>query len=418
MKLIQQAMEDHYEGLVDNEGTHDEDEFQRLLRIQSDELRDEALAIDTGMRIERVIRGKIERDEDLTDEEIYIATETIGNLYSSLSAGGFKGFGFETHQGKELNQKEKSKIALEAITNQNAEKASTWKAKFERFNAGLSDYASWFTGNQNKLLEEAKELLAKISSMDEANFSKSNVTDKRVSIALNRGTKNKPFTSYKEVLSALKSFNDSVKIMASVTKYESLAGKDGGKWDLQRLAQDMHGKIVNKKDGKVTYDLNPEALNGSLIFVTVPEDSQSNYIMRNLKSNFVVTTTMSNHYGALNGGYTEVDVRSLSKKEAIEVCKAVISFIETENNTFRQYYKETKIGFMDILKTLGKSVITAETGMLATGSMVGGTIAFFAMYANSLIFRARMQDIISRIHYINRGVIRGLLAWSASSMKD
>ena len=31
MKLIQQAMEDHYDGLTENEGTHDEDEFQRAL---------------------------------------------------------------------------------------------------------------------------------------------------------------------------------------------------------------------------------------------------------------------------------------------------------------------------------------------------------------------------------------------------
>ena len=29
MKLIQQAMEDHYDGLVKNEGSHDELEFQR-----------------------------------------------------------------------------------------------------------------------------------------------------------------------------------------------------------------------------------------------------------------------------------------------------------------------------------------------------------------------------------------------------
>jgi hypothetical protein len=31
MKLIQQAMEDHYDGLVKNEGSHDELEFHCLL---------------------------------------------------------------------------------------------------------------------------------------------------------------------------------------------------------------------------------------------------------------------------------------------------------------------------------------------------------------------------------------------------
>ena len=39
MKLIQQAMEDHYDDLSENEGTHDEDEFQRALDSEGEELR-------------------------------------------------------------------------------------------------------------------------------------------------------------------------------------------------------------------------------------------------------------------------------------------------------------------------------------------------------------------------------------------
>lgn len=136
MKLIQQAMEDHYDDLSENEGTHDEDEFQRALDSEGEELRQEAVAIDTGLRIERGLRNKIERGEELSDEEIFIAVETIGNLYSSLGSVKFNGFGFESFSGKQLTQLEKSKIALEAITNQNADQASTWKAKFERFGAG------------------------------------------------------------------------------------------------------------------------------------------------------------------------------------------------------------------------------------------------------------------------------------------
>ena len=121
MKLIQQAMEDHYDGLTENEGTHDEDEFQRALDSEGEELRQEAVAIDTGLRIERGLRNKIERGEELSDEEIFIAVETIGNLYSSLGSVKFNGFGFESFSGKQLTQLEKSKIALEAITNQNAD---------------------------------------------------------------------------------------------------------------------------------------------------------------------------------------------------------------------------------------------------------------------------------------------------------
>lgn len=399
--LIASAMEDHYTGLTENEGTHDLNEFQRDAELT--ELREEAAAIDTGARIERVIRHKIDRGDDLTDEEIFIAAETISSLYTKLGSGSFSGFGFESFEGKDLTQKERSKIALEAITNQNAEKFSSWKAKFERFGAGLSDYASWFSGNQEKLKTEAQELLAKVRSSSESDFTTGAVTDKRVSIAINRGYKQKPFSSYKEVLAATKSLSDSAAILASATKYESLGGKDGGKWDLAKLAEDMDGKIIDKKAGKVTYDLNPNRLNGYPITITVPDNSQSNYVMRNLKTNFVVSAGMDDFNSSLDGGYGETNVRPLTKKEAEELCKAVIEFIEKENNNFRKYYSESKVGFTDILKIIGKSIVAGPLGLL--------------VYVNSLVYRGRIQNLNTRLHYINRGVIRGLLAWVASSMK-
>lgn len=145
--IIKAAMEDHYSGLVDNEGTHDVDEFQRL----EGELRDEAIALSTGSQIESVLRKKINNGEVLTDEEIYIAVETIGNLYSNLGSEPFKGFGFETYAGDKLSQAEKSRIALEAITNQNADRFKTWKAKFERFGHGMRDALSTLNGSLSSL---------------------------------------------------------------------------------------------------------------------------------------------------------------------------------------------------------------------------------------------------------------------------
>ena len=398
------SLENHYGSLAENEGSHNDFEFQRNLEI--DELREEAIALNTGTRIERVMRSKVDRDEDLTDEEIYIATETIGNLYSNMGTGIFSGFGFESYEGKELTQKQKSKIALEAISNQNAEKFKTWKAKFERFTAGLSDYFSWFTGNQQKLKEEAKDLLDKINSSSENDFIKENVTDKRVSIAVYRGTNKKPFSNYKEVLKALESLTSSAKILASGTKYESIGGKDGGKWDLAQLAKDMKARLINQRNGKATYDLNPEMINGFPLTITIPDDSESNYLMRNLKANFVVSVGLDGFDYSLDGGYSDVNVKALTKKEATELCKAVIQHIDEVNGDFRKFYSESKIGVTDIVKIVGKTLVSGIIPPMLP-----------LVYVNSLVFRSRMQDINTRLHYLNRGATRGLLAWAASSIK-
>ena len=114
--------------LEDNAVNDFEDNFSE--QDTPDDLIQETEGLMTSGLIERTLRAKVGRGEDLTDEEIYISTETIGNLFSALPGPGFKGFGFEVYEGKTLSQKEKSAVALEAITNQNEEKGKTLKAKF------------------------------------------------------------------------------------------------------------------------------------------------------------------------------------------------------------------------------------------------------------------------------------------------
>ena len=101
--------------------------------LETNELYEDALALDTGARFQRVMQAKVDRGEELSDEEIFIATETIGRLYSSLGSAAFEGFGFEQYADKELTQMEKSKIALEAITNQNDTKIKTLSTNIENF---------------------------------------------------------------------------------------------------------------------------------------------------------------------------------------------------------------------------------------------------------------------------------------------
>lgn len=402
MKLIQQAMEDHYEGLVDNEGTHDLSDFQRGLEI--DELREEAVALAAGSRIESVMRAKVERGEDLTDEEIYIAVETIGSLYSNMGSCHFTGFGFENFSNKELSQSEKSKIALEAITNQNAEKFKTWKAKFERFGHAMRDGFSTINGSLSSMKSNAEDLLAKVRSSKDSVFSVKQVTDKRVSVALNRGYKRKQFSNHKEVLAALGHFTDSVKVLASASKYESLSGKDGGKYDLAQLAQDMDGKIINKTSGRVTYDLNPERLNGAMLTITVPDNSDNNWVMRNLKANFVISSSDDGQGSSNDTAFSEISVRALNRKECEALLVDLIKYIDNEGRIYRAYYDNATTSIFEMMKIIGKSLVFLPISNL--------------VLINSVVYRTRIDTITNRIQLINRGVLRGLMAWVASSMDE
>ena len=68
MKLIQQAMEDHYSGLIENEGTHNDSEFQRALDSQENsQLIDDVVALDTGRRFERLLSKRVADGEEASD---------------------------------------------------------------------------------------------------------------------------------------------------------------------------------------------------------------------------------------------------------------------------------------------------------------------------------------------------------------
>ena len=227
-----------------NISTENEDYSITDNQEEIESLAEDITAYQTSRKIENVLTNKVNNGEDLTDQEIYIATETIGALYSNL--GDFKGFGFENYEGKSLPQAEKSKIAIEAISNQNKEKGATITAKLERFGNSLSDYFSWFTGSMSKLRKEAQEVLRLAERSPDESFTQSEIEDKRVSKAIQRGSSKPPFKNYNDIIKAVGSLIDSVKITASISKYESLfSGKDS-KWDLAKLAEDMGGRIIKR----------------------------------------------------------------------------------------------------------------------------------------------------------------------------
>jgi len=120
--------------------------------------------------------------------------------------------------------------------------------------------------------------------------------------------------------------------------------------------------------------------------------------MRNLKANFVVQ--FNHDMWNLTEKADSGAVRSLSKKECIQLLEDVIKHIDEQEHTFKIYYKTAKIGVTDILKNVGKILLLG---------VVGGY--------NSLIFRGRVQDINTKIVYMNNAVLRGLIAWAASSIK-
>ena len=50
---------------------------------------------------------------------------------------------------------------------------------------------------------------------------------------------------------------DSLKVVSSASKYETLGSSEGSKFDLAKLASDLRGRVVDKDEDSVTYELNP-----------------------------------------------------------------------------------------------------------------------------------------------------------------
>jgi hypothetical protein len=388
------AMEDE---IIVNEG----DEVclieERKQDEQVNEIVDDFHALGVSTQIENTLQTKVDRGEDLTDEEIVIATEAIGNLYLKTSSDTFRGFGFEQHAGKTLTQKEKTKIAMEAISNQNGEKAYQFKKKLENFNNSLSDGFSASNAGTKRLLNDAKDVLDKVKRTDDSFFGKSKINDKRVSIAVQRGYKTPPFKSYKEVLKALEGMISSLKVVSVASKYETLGSGKDSQYDLAQLAKDLDSKVIVKTTTSVTYDLNPDKLTGGILTLKIPADSDNGYLMRNLKANFVVYADY-NIWRVVEKSQG-LENKSLSKKECIELLEEVIKHIEDQEHLFKLYYNDARVDITDFLKQMGKSLI---------GSWVLGY--------NSIIFRSRIENVALKIHHLNRQVIRGLIAWAASSM--
>jgi hypothetical protein len=382
-----------------NLGTEDfqEEELQEAPpMVDFSDVAEEVEDYRVATRVEKTLRQKVDAGQDLTDEEMFIAVETISNLYMRGSAKAFSGFGLEAYDANKLTQKEKTQLALEAITNQNAEKAKAIGAKVENLMNDLGNWFSFANGNMERLMSDAKAVLDRVQRADENNFTKEMVSDKRVAKALQRV--NKPqFRNHKEVLRALKGLQDSLKVVAAASKYESLDGGEGSKWDLKKLADDMHGKLLSRENGRATYDLNPEQVTATAMTVTIPDSSDSNYIMRNLKANFVVRSDYDMlRITAKSQGF---DVKPLSKSECVSLLNDVIQHINSEEALFKEYYKTAKVGLTDILKNVGKTWLLSP----------------LAGY-NSSIFRSRIQQLNTNLHYINQEALRGLIAWAASSL--
>lgn len=387
MSFIRQAVEEIYN--VNTKTFFNMEEFDSIL----EEVEDFRLAKQT----ESILKAKVDRGEDLTDEEIFIAVETIGNIYYRKSDYNFTGFGFEKFTNKSLNQKTKSLIALEAIEEQNKEKLNSIKNKTEDYIKGMDDYAKWFTASMEDLRVLAQETLADIEKTSESDFTKETLYVDRISVALQRG-KEKPFTNYKDVLKALRGLIDSLKITASLSKYESLGSGKDSQWDLEKLVKDLNGRIITRTEKSVTYDLNPDKLNGAILTVKMPTNSNNSYLMRNIKANFVITLDYNQYtqYEKSQG----IAAKPLTKRESIDLLKEIIKYIDEQDYLFREFYKEAKITFKDVIKNIFKSLL-----------------GFILLGYNTVIFRGRVQNLNSKIHFINREVIKGLITWASSSVK-
>lgn len=341
-------------------------------------------------RIENTLRRKVDSGQDLTDEEIFIAVETIGNIFVNNDRD-FKGFGFESYEGKKITQKQKSIIALEAIEKFNKEELENLKTKYDNLNEQELNFQSVLTGSLDKIKEEANEILNTIKNVPDSEFGKKEIDDTKVQKITYRGLDKTPATSYKDILKAVEGSLASLDILSRVANYESTGSGKDSIYDLSKLAKDMNGKIIKRENGKVTYDINKEKLCGLDLTITVPDNSDSNYIMRNLKANFVVDSD----FGDQRAFNTRLDhkVKPLNKKEALEVLNSIIKFVDKESKAYSTYYNEAKLK-LDSFKYLVP--------------IVGH---------NKLIFRAKINNLNTIIHYLNLTVLRGLMTWVLKSFK-
>ena len=166
----------------------------------------------------------------------------------------------------------------------------------------------------------------------------------------------------------------------------------------------MDGKIINKTSGRVTYDLNPERLNGAMLTITVPDNSDNNWVMRNLKANFVISSSDDGQGSSNDTAFSEISVRALNRKECEALLVDLIKYIDNEGRIYRAYYDNATTSIFEMMKIIGKSLVFLPISNL--------------VLINSVVYRTRIDTITNRIQLINRGVLRGLMAWVASSMDE
>lgn len=378
------------------------------LQEQSEEIADDTEDLIQARQTEQVLQAKVDKGEDLTDEEIYVATESIGRIFSKNPS--FEGFGFEAYEGKKLTQKQKSKIALEAITNQNGEKAKTIKAKIENFINGLNTYNATAFNQLNRVQRDAEKALEEIKN---SNFTKKVIRDRRVGMALQRGKGVQPFNNYKDVLKAINNLIGSYRVCIDASKYETTEGGKGGKYDLEKLASDMGNKVIARSNTSVTYDLNPDMLNGFTLTVKLPSES-GNYVMRNLKSNFVISSSSGfNLLGFVKRDNGANNIQSLDKQTAIALLKEVISYTKSIKNEINNYTKKTSMSAGEVLKLIGKSIFGGTVTNLVR--VTTGNLGAELILVNSLVYRIRVNQIANTLSHITTTVLRGLVAWAVDS---
>lgn len=355
-----------------------------------DDLENRANDLELTTNIETTLKNKIESGNDLTDEEIFIAVETIGFIAIKHKTI-FSGFGFENYKDKKISQRAKSLLALEAIEKHNKDEIESLKLKFENLNVDEENFKSLLDGSLEKIKLEAQEILETVEKTPDSTFITKIIDDDKVRKTTFRGFDKTPITNYKDIFKAIDDSLDNLDILSRVSNYESTGSGKESKYDLSKLAKDMSGKIIKREDGKVTYDVNISKLCGLDLYLTVPENSDSNYLMRNLKANFVVSVKMDNER-TLTAKLSHT-CKSLNKKESIEVLKNIIKFTEQESKIYQSYYKEAKLkldSFKYLIPVVGH---------------------------NKLIFKAKIHNLNTVIHYINLVAFRGLMTWVLKSMK-
>lgn len=381
------------------EDTHSDSEFQRGLEI--DELREEAIALDTGARIERVMRAKVERGEDLTDEEIYIAAETIGNLYSNMGTGIFNGFGFESYQGKNLTQKEKTSIALEAVQNANKEKTQQLKKQLEIKSKKIEDKITTGKDHFKSISNRANKLLAKIKTLPDSSFKQEEINNKSVKLAFWRGPDVSPeyFKSYKDILSVLEKINQRFDIIASVKETVAWSYKENGKYDISKIMVKYKNEIVqeNEEDNMVIFDLNKERLGGSGFLVASPIKVDGGFIKRNFTH--VRKAAGLHMYHTPKNDDLDFPTKGLSKKETIDLLENIIKATDNFNKILSTNYEAANTGFMEALGRAALSLFTLN------------------IFIGQLIAVSLVDNLLTISLVVEKIVLNGLIDYAENSAK-